>query len=124
MGLKDLEAMAEAVDFARSALKTVEAPWGPLVENFPCVNGSGTCDVIETVRAQTWSHHATSSCAIGADGDPLAVLDSEFRVRGTKGLRVVDGSAFPRTPGAFPVIPTFTLSEKASEVIARDGGFL
>jgi choline dehydrogenase len=123
-GIKDLEAMAEAVDFARSVLETVEAPWGPLVENFPCVNGTGTCDVIETVRAQTWSHHATSSCAIGADGDPLAVLDSEFRVRGTKGLRVVDASAFPRTPGAFPVIPTFMLSEKASEVIARDGGWL
>jgi choline dehydrogenase len=51
-------------------------------------------------------------------------LDSEFRVRGTKGLRVVDASAFPRTPGAFPVIPTFMLSEKASEVIARDGGWL
>jgi hypothetical protein len=29
------------------------------------------------------------------------MLDSGFRVRGTKGLRVVDASAFPRTPGAF-----------------------
>jgi choline dehydrogenase len=123
-GIKDLEAMAEAVSFARSVLDKVEEPWGPFVENFPCVNGSGTCDVIETVRAQTWSHHATSSCAIGAEGDEMAVLDGEFRVRGVTGLRVVDASVFPRTPGAFPVIPTFMLSEKASDVIAREGGWL
>jgi len=37
-------------------------------------------------------------------------LDSKFRVRGTGGLRVVDGSAFP-------VVPTFMISEKAAELI-------
>jgi len=120
-GQKDLEAFKEAVDFARSILGKVEAPWGPFTENFPCVNGTGTCDVEETARVQTWSHHATSSCAIGNDDDTMAVLDSEFHVRGTKGLRVVDGSAFPRTPGAFPVVPTFMLAEKASDLIINGG---
>jgi choline dehydrogenase len=47
-------------------------------------------------------------------------LDSKFRVRGVSGLRVVDGSAFPRTPGAFPVVATFMMSEKASEDVLED----
>lgn len=118
-GEADLEAFSDAVDYSRKILDSVEAPVGPFAENFPC-DASRDCDVKETVRTQTWSHHATSTCAIGADWDPWAVLDSKFRVRGTAGLRVVDGSAFPRTPGAFPVVPTFMISEKAAEIILRD----
>ena len=47
-------------------------------------------------------------------------MDSRFRVRGVKGLRVVDASAFPRTPGVFPVVSTFMISEKASDVMKED----
>jgi len=119
-GEADIQALSEAVDFGRKVLGSVGAPLGPFTENFPCINGTGTCDVKDVIRTQTWSHHATSSCSIGADDDPLAVLDSSFKVRGTSGLRVVDASAFPRTPGAFPVIPTFMISEKASDVILQD----
>ena len=48
------------------------------------------------------------------------MLDSKFRVRGVKNLRVVDASAFPVVPGAFPVLPTFILSAKAAEDILGD----
>jgi len=41
-------------------------------------------------------------------------------VRGTEGLRVVDGSVFPRVPGAFPVLATFLVGEKASEELLAD----
>jgi hypothetical protein len=44
----------------------------------------------------------------------LAMLDSNFRIGGTKGLRVVDGSAFPRTPEDFPVIPSLGKGVKIS----------
>ncbi|PQE19362.1 GMC oxidoreductase protein [Rutstroemia sp. NJR-2017a BVV2] len=120
---KDLKAMAEAVDFGRQVFANLSGTvLSPFNEVLPCQNGEA-CDVEDVIRKQTWSHHATSSCSIGADGDPMAVLDSRFRVRGTKGLRVVDGSAFPRTPGSFPTLPTFTLSQKAAEVILQDGGY-
>jgi len=115
----DLNAIAEGIEFGRKVFDSVPAPLGPFKENFPC-DADRDCDVKEVVRRQTFSHHATSTCAIGPDRDPLAVLDSRFRVRGTDGLRVVDGSAFPRTPGAFPVLPTFVLGEKATEVILED----
>jgi choline dehydrogenase len=55
---------------------------------------------------------------MGPDGDPMAVLDSRFQVRGVKGLRVVDASVFPRIPGYFIVTPVYMISEKAFDVIA------
>lgn len=121
-GAADIQAMSDAVDFARAAFGLVESPLGPFAENFPC-DADQDCDVKEVIKTQTWSHHATSTNAIGADGDPMAVLDSRFRVRGVNGLRVVDGSAFPKTPGGFPVLPTFMISEKASDVILEDTWF-
>lgn len=119
----ELAAIADAVAFGRNVLSSVPAPLGPFTENFPCVGGSGTCNVEDTVKTQTWSHHATSTCAIGKNGDKMAVLDANFKVRGVKSLRVVDASALPRTPGAFPVVPTFMISEKASAVILEAGGY-
>ncbi|KAH8654420.1 hypothetical protein BGZ60DRAFT_386199 [Tricladium varicosporioides] len=118
-GDADLVAMQEGIDFGRRVFDSMTAAGSmlaPFSELSPCKGNRG-CDVKEYVRAQAWSHHATSSCSIGSDSDPLAVLDSKFRVRGTKGLRVVDASAFPRTPGGFPVLPTFMLGMKASDVI-------
>lgn len=114
----DIAAMVEGMLLGRSIFESIPAPLGPFTEVFPCEDKK--CDLKEKVLTQSWSHHASSSCAIGADSDPMAVLDSKFRVRGTTGLRVVDASSFPRVPGGFPVIPTFMISMKASEDILRD----
>jgi choline dehydrogenase len=65
-------------------------------------------------------HHASCTCAIGADTDPMAVLDSRFRVRGVSGLSVVDASVFPKILGYFVALPTYMVSQKASEVIIAD----
>ena len=72
------------------------------------------------VQDRAWGHHASCTCKIGGDDDPLAVLDSSFRVRGVKGLRVVDASVFPKIPGFFVVMPTYMISEKAADVIHAD----
>ena len=65
-------------------------------------------------------HHASCSCKMGHEADPMAVVDSRFRVFGTKGLRIVDASVFPRIPGFFIVTPIYMISEKAADVIAED----
>lgn len=109
----DLDAMQEATSFFRSIFDNITG--NAFIEIYPC-NGN-VCSVAEqreTLRTQAWSHHTTSTCAVSSGSDPMAVLDSKLRVRGVKNLRVVDGSAFPRVPGAFPVAATFMLSEKAS----------
>ena len=41
------------------------------------------------------NYHPSGTCRMGADGDPMAVLDSRMRVRGIERLRVCDLSAMP-----------------------------
>jgi choline dehydrogenase len=56
---------------------------------------------------------------MGPDGDPLAVLDSELRVRGEAGLRVVDASVMPEPVSANTNAPTIMIAERAAEFIRR-----
>ena len=72
------------------------------------------------VRDQAWGHHASCTAAMGRRSDPAAVLDSRFRVHGTRGLRVVDASVFPRIPGFFIVTAIYMAAEKASAAILAD----
>jgi len=121
-GEVDLGAMADAAAWARGVFTKVEGLVGPArgVEP-PCAEegrGGGCREGDERwARDQTFGHHAVGTCAMGKEGDANVVVDSKFRVRGVEGLRVVDGSVFPRPPGAFPVLATFLVSEKASEDI-------
>ena len=61
--------------------------------------------------------HATCTCRMGADDDPMAVTDNQGRVRGVSGLRVVDASLFPAVPCANTNFPTLMTAEKISDMI-------
>jgi 5-(hydroxymethyl)furfural/furfural oxidase len=61
--------------------------------------------------------HATCTCRMGADDDPMAVTDNQGRVRGVSGLRVVDASLFPAVPCANTNFPTLMTAEKISDTI-------
>ncbi|MBV9554869.1 MAG: GMC family oxidoreductase N-terminal domain-containing protein [Alphaproteobacteria bacterium] len=61
--------------------------------------------------------HATCTCRMGADDDPMAVTDNQGRVRGVAGLRVVDASLFPAVPCANTNFPTLMTAEKISAAI-------
>jgi choline dehydrogenase len=72
------------------------------------------------VTDNAWGHHASCSCRMGKVEDRMAVVDSNFRVIETTGLRIVDASVFPRIPGFFIVTPIYMISEKAADVIIAD----
>jgi 5-(hydroxymethyl)furfural/furfural oxidase len=61
--------------------------------------------------------HATCTCRMGGDGDPMAVTDNQGRVRGVSGLRVVDASLFPAVPCANTNFPTLMTAEKISDAM-------
>ena len=70
------------------------------------------------VREKVWGGwHATGTCRMGADGDPLAVLDPACRVRGIEGLRVADASIMPSIVSANTNITAIMIGEKASDLI-------
>ncbi|GAP83742.1 putative alcohol dehydrogenase [Rosellinia necatrix] len=122
-GDEDLTELLDAAKTFRNAINSAGAPITPFDERHPCPGVDQDCTdeaQKEFIKLQSYSHHATSTCAIGPVDDPMAVLDSKFRVHGVGNLRVVDASAFPKVPGAFPVCPTFMLAEKASADILAD----
>lgn len=68
-------------------------------------------------RAAVGVWHASCTCRMGADDDPMAVTNSAGRVRGVEGLRVVDASIFPVVPCANTNFPTLMTAEKISDAI-------
>lgn len=116
----DLQAMVEGVQMVRNTFKDAKIERHILEEVLPGEDVKTKDDIEEFVRNEAWGHHAASTCKIGSDDDPMAVLDSRFRVRGVNKLRVVDASVFPKIPGFFPVASILMISEKASDVIIED----
>lgn len=113
---KDLEALFEGMEFSRKIFNALNPLSGGFEEVWPGSNVQGD-GLKEFIRNEAWGHHASCTCPIGADGDPMAVLDSSFRVRGVQNLRVVDASVFPKIPGFYIAVPIYMISEKAADVI-------
>jgi 5-(hydroxymethyl)furfural/furfural oxidase len=61
--------------------------------------------------------HASCTCRMGADDDPMAVTDPAGRVRGVEGLRVADASIFPVVPCANTNFPVLMTAEKVADAI-------
>ncbi|HYD76217.1 GMC family oxidoreductase [Ramlibacter sp.] len=64
--------------------------------------------------------HPVGTTRMGHDGDPMAVLDSQFRLRGVDGLRVVDAGAMPTITSGNTNSPTLMMAEKAAEWVRRE----
>ena len=61
------------------------------------------------------AQHPVGTCAMGL-GD-TSVVDSELRVIGVEGLRVVDCSVMPTVPGGNTNLPAIMVGEKAADLI-------
>jgi choline dehydrogenase len=61
--------------------------------------------------------HPVGTTKMGADSDAMAVVDSHLRVRGVRGLRIVDAGVMPRITSGNTNSPTLMIAEKAAEWI-------
>ncbi|MEX3763516.1 GMC family oxidoreductase [Paraburkholderia phenoliruptrix] len=64
--------------------------------------------------------HASGTCRMGGAQERDAVTDTQGRVRGTRGLRVVDASLMPRLPSANTNIPTVMIAEKIADAMVAE----
>jgi choline dehydrogenase len=69
-------------------------------------------------RSVTPFYHPAGTCRMGNDGD--AVVDSELRVLGIDGLRVVDSSIMPTPVSANTHATVLAVAERAADLIKAD----
>ena len=90
-----------------------------VVEGFTFDQVMGDDEALEAFvrKAAIGVWHASCSCRMGRPDDPMAVVDTQGRVKGVQGLRVVDASIFPVVPCANTNFPTLMAAEKIAETM-------
>jgi choline dehydrogenase len=114
---QDLATLRRGVRLARRVLsRPALQSW---VKQLPVPDPAGDDELDRLVRARaTTLYHPTGTCRMGADPD--AVVDLSLRVRGLRGLRVVDASVLPEIPRAHTHAPTVTVAERAADLILAE----
>jgi len=113
---RDLAAIVRAIEVARElgaqqAFDSIRA-----AELIPGPKATSKQDVIDLARTGSASFgHAVGTARIGMDSD--AVVDSELRVHGLRGLRVVDASVMPSIISGPTACPSFMIGGRAAEFI-------
>ena len=84
----------------------------------PGVDVQSDAAIDDFVRAKVESaYHPSCTCKMGSAEDPMAVVDSQARVMGVEGLRVVDSSIMPQITNGNLNAPTIMIAEKAADHI-------
>ncbi len=68
-------------------------------------------------RTVKTGYHPVGTCKMGRDNDPEAVLDLDLKVRGTRGLRVVDASLMPTIVSGNTNAAVLAAAGKAADLI-------
>lgn len=61
--------------------------------------------------------HLMGSCRMGPEGDPMAVVTPELKVRKVERLRIADASVMPTMPSANTNATTYMIAEKAADLL-------
>jgi choline dehydrogenase-like flavoprotein len=64
--------------------------------------------------------HPVGTARMGVDGDRMAVVDRQLRLRGIRGLRVADASVMPRITSGNTASPTMVIAERCAGWMLQD----
>ena len=109
--------MVEGIKYVRTLTEPLKKEGLIAEEELPGPAVTSDEDLTQFVKDRAWGHHASCTCPIGPK-EQNGVVDGDFRVHGTEGLRIVDASIFPKIPGFFIVSSIYTIGEKAADVIS------
>lgn len=114
-GLKAAREVAKQEPF-KSWLKREVAP-GPTITSDEALSEYGR-RVAHTV------YHPAGTTKMGnLEKDEMAVVDSELRLRGLRGVRIADAGVFPEMTTANPMLTVLAIGERAAEMVAEEAGW-
>jgi choline dehydrogenase len=115
---KDLASLVAGVKLARTIAAQPPAADIVIEELKPGADIDGDRSIEEDIRRRLiLLYHPVGTCRM-SDTHPEAVVDSQLRVHGIQGLRVVDASVMPIIPGGNTHAPTVMIAERAADLIA------
>lgn len=113
---EDLEVLTDGLDLVRRLLASPAFDFDRDRELLPGPAVQGRAALMDDVRNRAETlYHPVSTCAMGT-GD-MAVVDPQLRVRGVRGLRVVDAAVMPRIVGGNTNAPTIMIATRAADMI-------
>jgi choline dehydrogenase len=120
----DTEVLVRAVDMVRDIAdcRPLRKMWD--AEEAPGADVRTEAELGEFVRGDvTTVFHPVGTCAMTGEtvldaSKLVGVVDTELRVRGIEGLRVVDASVMPTVPRGNTNAPTIAIAERAADLIA------
>ncbi len=113
--VRDLDLLVKGV---KLALRLVESPAFDRVRkqiSVPVDRSSDEALAAHIRRTVETVYHPVGTCKMGSD--PMAVVDSQLRVHGLSGLRVVDASIMPTIVSGNTNAPVIAIAEKAFSLI-------
>lgn len=114
---EDLDALVEGVRVARAIAREQPLARHVGAEWEPGSKVQSRSDLTAYVRRALHTlYHPVGTCAMGSA--EAAVCDPTLKVRGVKGLRVVDASVMPAAPRGNTYAPTVAIAERAADLIA------
>ena len=116
-GAKKTNRLLETEAFKNSGLKFIKPP-APKCQQY--VNDDDKFYECTALTYYFGAQHPVGTCKMGPNGDPEAVVDPRLKVRGIRGLRVIDLSVLPSLPRANTNAPAMMIGEKGSDMIKQD----
>ncbi|KAJ5119096.1 Glucose-methanol-choline oxidoreductase [Penicillium atrosanguineum] len=116
------------MDLTIQAVKRQREIWAELVnlgvaeseEYFLGIDMSSEAQIRDCIqRSMTTIYQASATCKSGQQKDPMAVVDSNARVFGVEGLRVVDASSLPFLPPNHPQSTIYAFAERIADEILQ-----
>lgn len=113
---RDIEVLTDGLEMIRTLLGSAAFAFDRRAELLPGPDRTQRSQLMDDVRARAETlYHPVGTCAMGT-GD-LSVVDPKLKVRGVRGLRVVDASVMPRLIGGNTNAPTIMIATRAARMI-------